>query len=493
MLRSYGVQAQRSQGEAAISAVPPSLNRTLLRSCAHVARRSIMDVLLCMSRPGDTTESERIPRKLTPRSPGLRLLFSAEAIVPGAPWYPLSAGDHQLGRDLGKAQGLELSADRRASRVHAAVTSGGSATPLEIRDADSKNGLFVNGTRCPRAALRDGDLIRIGDSLLIVRYEAASVADAAIPTLLGISVAQRALRARVHTLAASQAAVLLLGESGTGKDLTACALHAAAARRGPMIAVNCGAVPDSLAESLFFGHVGGSFTGAGRDRAGFFTAADHGTLFLDEVGELSPRGQALLLRVLEDHMVTPLGATQPQSCDVRVVAATNRDLPRAVQRAEFRGDLYARLAGLTLQLPPLRDRREDILLLLAHELGSKSPPMTARLAEALLLYPFPFNIRELFQLAQELRSSQDALLDLPLISDRLSTPPHSQTAEASDAPRDADELPLPKAPLSREVLLRLMQEHRGIIARVAQAAGRSRRQVMRWLEQHQIDASHYKR
>ena len=464
------------------------------------------------SRASDTTQSERIPRRVVPRAPGFRLLFTAETIAPSAPWHPLTPGSHHIGRDLDGAAGLQLDGDRRASRVHALVKVSGSATPIEIVDMDSKNGVFVNGLRCHSAALRDGDVIRVGDSLLILRYEPASTPDAAVPMLLGVSVAQRGLRARVHAAASEDAAVLLLGETGTGKDLTARALHTATGRRGPLLPVNCGAIPDSLSESLFFGHVGGSFTGAARDRTGYFIAADGGTLFLDEIGELSLRSQALLLRVLEDLQVTPIGATKAQPCDVRIVAATNRDLTRAIEKGEFRGDLYARLAAIKLQLTPLRARREDILILLLHALASPTVTLTARLAEALLLYPFPFNTRELFQVAHELRSSGDSPLDLPLISERLAASPPSAmpsdirsavpmepavprvdpvAAERADAQDDAASLP--KQPLSREVLLRLMEEHRGIIARVAQAAGRSRRQVMRWLEQHQIDANRYKR
>jgi len=464
--------------ERRLSVPPPALDNELFVS---------------MSRPSDTTESERILGKVKPRTPGLRLLFSAEAVQPSTPWYPLVSGEHAIGREIGKARGLQLHGDRRASRVHAAVAAGGSATPIEISDANSKNGVFINGTRCQRAALRDGDVIRIGDSLMILRYEAAEVADAPIESLLGCSPAQRALRARVHAVAESEALVLLLGESGTGKDLTARAIHVESGRSGSFVAVNCGAVPDSLVESQFFGHVSGSFTGAGRDRAGYFAAADRGTLFLDEIGELSPRGQTLLLRVIEDRLVTPIGSTTPQLCDVRIIAATNRDLQKAIEQGGFRGDLYARLSALRLQLPPLRERREDILLLLTHALGMHSVSMTARLAEALLLYRFPFNIRELRQIAHELRASGEELLDLPLISERLATPPSPPARTKEDAQTDADPALIHKQPLSRDVLLRLLEEHRGIIARVAQAAGRSRRQVMRWLEQHQIDARRYRR
>lgn len=442
-----------------------------------------------MTRLSDTTKSERIPRKARPRVPGLRLLFSAEAIIPDAPWYPLGLGEHLIGRGVEPKRGISLKEDQRASRVHAIVKASATATPIEIRDADSKNGIYVNGVRCQHSVLSDGDILRIGDSLLILRYEDTTCADAPIASLLGVSAAQRALRARISAIAASDAVVLLLGESGTGKDITARAIHSESGRSGPLVSVNCAAVPDTLAESQFFGHVSGSFTGAQKDRQGFFVAADGGTLFLDEIGELSARGQALLLRAIEDHAITPIGATTPRVCDVRIVAATNRDLQLALEQGTFRRDLYARLAAIVIRLVPLRSRREDTLRLLAYALGARQKLLTARLAEALLLYPFPFNIRELNQLAQDLLSLGDEPLDLPLIAERLMVPP---PLDIVPLPQDTN-MPPPKQPLSREVLVRLMEEHHGIIARVAQAAGRSRRQVVRWLEQYRIDADKFRR
>lgn len=441
-----------------------------------------------MPSTAETTESERSLRKVKPRIAGLRLLFSAESIINEAPFYALREGVHHLGRELGERHGICLHPDRRASRVHAAVTVSRSATPIQIADLDSKNGLFVNGVRCQQAALCDGDIVRIGESLLLLRYEPPDVLDAPVPLLLGVSAAQRGLRARIRSIAQLDYLVLLLGESGTGKDLSARALHAESGRRGSLVCVNCGAIPDSLAESQFFGHVAGSFTGAENSRPGLFAAAHRGTLFLDEIGELSARSQALLLRVLEDRSVTPIGATTPIPCDVRVVAATNRDLRSSVDKGVFRGDLYARLAAIVLSMTPLRSRREDLLLLLRHAMGSPMPAMTARLAEALLLYSYPFNIRELNQLAHNLRASGEDLLDLPLIAERLAMP---LSVESPLDSRGEDAVPLPKQPLPKEVLLRLMEEHHGIIARVAQAAGRSRRQVMRWLAQHQIDAAKF--
>jgi DNA-binding NtrC family response regulator len=198
--------------------------------------------------------------------------------------------------------------------------------------------------------------------------------------------------------------VLITGESGTGKELVARAIHAASARRdAPFIPINCGAVPADLAESMFFGHVRGAFTGATGDRKGYFELADGGTLFLDEIGDMPPALQAKLLRVLEDNRVMAVGGTRERRVDVRVVAATNADLRRRVSEGAFRQDLYFRLAQFCVEVPPLRERPEDIPLLSAHfvrlfaeEMGfDPPPPIEPAAAKALAAHPFPGNVREL--------------------------------------------------------------------------------------------------
>ena len=187
--------------------------------------------------------------------------------------------------------------------------------------------------------------------------------------LIGTSSALQQTFQLIDKVADTPSTVLITGESGTGKELVARALHEQSSRKNEaFIKINCAAIPKTLMESELFGYEKGAFTGAVSQKPGRFELADRGTLFLDEIGELSMRGQALLLRALEEHAVTPIGATTPQPCDVRIIAATNRELPRAVAQGDFRGDLYARLAAIVLQLAPLRARREDILLLLAHAL-----------------------------------------------------------------------------------------------------------------------------
>jgi DNA-binding NtrC family response regulator len=221
--------------------------------------------------------------------------------------------------------------------------------------------------------------------------------------LVGAAPAMREVYRLVARAAPTRATVLVTGESGTGKELVARALHAAGPRAGrPLLAVNCAALPAELAESELFGHVKGAFTGAVRDHAGLFEAADGGTLFLDEIGDMPPALQAKLLRVLETGEVTRVGATRAARVDVRLVAATHRPLDALAAEGRFRADLMYRLQVLTIALPPLRERREDIPALAAHFLadfaarhGVPAHPLAADARRALLAHDWPGNVREL--------------------------------------------------------------------------------------------------
>ncbi len=207
----------------------------------------------------------------------------------------------------------------------------------------------------------------------------------------------------IPAIAASPSTVLLLGETGTGKELVARTIHALSPRRsGPFVAVNCGALPDTLLESELFGYKAGAFTGAGRDKPGRFALAKGGTLFLDEIGEISQAMQVRLLRVLQERKYEPLGATKSEDADVRIIAATNRDLPRQVREGAFREDLYYRINVVRVELPPLRSRKEDIALLVDqfiyhfNKLQHKSIEGVDEEALFLLMaYDWPGNIREL--------------------------------------------------------------------------------------------------
>jgi len=207
-----------------------------------------------------------------------------------------------------------------------------------------------------------------------------------------------------ETVAPTDSTILLSGESGTGKEVIARYIHELSSRsEGSFFSINCGALTESLLESELFGHVRGSFTGAVKDKEGLLVAANGGTFFLDEIGEMSPATQVKLLRALQEREVLPVGSTESVSVDVRIIAATNRDLEEEIRRGSFRSDLYYRLNVIALHLPPLRERREDIPLLVRHFLGkvtdrsseSDSPSLAEEAMQALMIYDWPGNVREL--------------------------------------------------------------------------------------------------
>lgn len=238
--------------------------------------------------------------------------------------------------------------------------------------------------------------------------------------LLGNSPGMRAVREQILRIAKSDAPVAIVGESGSGKELAARDLHAHSHRCShPFIAVNCGAIPEALMESEFFGHRRGAFTGAHEERGSFFQAAHRGTLFLDEVAELPPSMQVKLLRALQERRVRRLGNQQEEVVDVRIISATNRDLADAARRGMFRQDLYYRLQVIELRLPPLRDRREDLDLLceaILARLGGKYGVRKIRLSESALerlaAHDFPGNVRELENILERaLALAADAQID----------------------------------------------------------------------------------
>ena len=397
-------------------------------------------------------------------------------------------GATAIGREV--ATGIVLPTDRKASRHHATLHASPTGA-VRVVDERSRNGTWVNGERVADKVLADGDVVTIGDSLLVVRDEPTDGGDAEIAALIGHGLAMRTVRAAIARVAPTAATALVLAETGCGKELAARAIHERSRAAGPFVAVNCAAIPDSLAESQLFGQLAGAFTGAVA-RPGLVRAADGGTLFLDEIGELSPAIQPKLLRFLQDRAVLPVGATAPVACDVRVVAATNRDLRAEVDRGSFRADLYARLAELPLRIPPLRERREDILALVRHALGAAPPRLTPALAEAIVLHRFPFNVREVQALAAQLRlAAGDAVLDLPHAGDLLSAraapptePPDSYDGGGGGGDRDK--------PPDRAELEALLRAHKGVVANVARAMQRSRKQVYRWIEQHGLDVAAYR-
>lgn len=467
--------------------------------------------------------------KVRPSDPTPRAIVSVRALsVAGVPSEEpplrLRAGITPIGRAVGD-EGIALSADPRVSRLHAVIELDGRSHEVRLLDRSS-TGTEVNGTPITQAVLADGDLVVVGDSALLVRIGPADEDGAQQPIggLLGDAPVMRRLRRTLARVGRSNSCVLLLGESGTGKELAARALHEISGRQGELVSVNCSAIPTELAEAQLFGHLAGSYTGARTPSPGVFRAADGGTLFLDEVADLPIEVQPKMLRVLEERAVAPVGATRATPVDVRVVAASNRDLLGEVEAGRFRGDLYARLSDFTVELPPLRDRREDILPLFVRELGPGAPALAPELVRALLLHSWPFNVRELVKVARQLRidGAGKPTLDLSLLGDRLARTAAAATAGGSlgvvdgtsrssvraSAPAPASPPPSDPAPPTRahssardgaapasrdkDLLEQLLREHKGVIADVARATGRSRKQVYRWLLQHGLDAGAYR-
>ncbi|MCG8424603.1 MAG: sigma 54-interacting transcriptional regulator [Proteobacteria bacterium] len=426
----------------------------------------------------------------------MRVLFEANKGIVDRPARYMEVGQEVvIGRGV-RDGGLDL-ADRRASRRHAVLR----ARPgtVDITDTSS-NGTFVNGKRVQSAVLADGDIIRVGDSFMLLRYVPSGITDVHIGGMVGKAPSMCSLRHTIATVATTDATVLILGESGTGKELVSRALHSLSKRPGPFVAVNCSAIPESLAESQFFGHVAGSFTGATSDRGGFFRDANQGTLFLDEIGEMPHKLQPKLLRVLEERTVTPVGATRSELVDVRVVAATNLNLQNAVDGGKFRGDLYARVAELTIHTPPLRNRREDILLILASALGPDAPKLSPQLVASLLLHPWRFNVRELIKVAKQLRiyGATSDQLELAMVENRLrqptADPVESGTTPAPKVPpsRRARSTGVQEIVLSRDELVNLVIEAKGNISELSRKLGRSRRQIYRYLDKYGIDLDQYR-
>ena len=405
-----------------------------------------------------------------------------------------------IGREPG--DGLRLP-DPEASRRHAVVARDPAREVWTITDLGSRNGMFVDGVPRRDAELADGTVIRIGGSLLV--FVAIDVPPGALlepqdEHLLGGSARMQLVRGELALVAPRTLPVLLCGPSGTGKECAARSIHARSRRPGPLVTVNCAAIAPSLAESELFGHIAGAFTGATSRREGLFAAADRGTLLLDEIGDLALELQAKLLRALALGEVRPVGDSGTTTVDVRIVAATLVDLGRAVEAGRFRGDLYARLAGWTVQLPPLSARRDDILPLATAWLGRRS---TARLspgaAEALLVHSWPYNVRQLqHALDVAVARAADGVIRVEHLPAEIGAT-LCERAAARD-PSAASEAPVPLALVvdrtaawpAAHLLGAVVEDIGGAVARAPRVIGRERKPVYRWLKRHGLDPERFR-
>jgi two-component system nitrogen regulation response regulator NtrX len=303
-------------------------------------------------------------------------------------------------------------------------------------------------------------------------------------TMVGESYAMAQLREQIAMAAPTNGRVLIFGDNGTGKELVARSIHALSRRRnGPFVEVNCAAIPEELIESELFGHVKGAFTGALADRRGKFEMAGGGTLFLDEIGDMSLKTQAKVLRALQEQVVEPVGGTNSVRVDVRVLAATNKDLPAEIRAGRFREDLYFRLNVIPIFVPPLRDRDDDIPLLaehfmleLAREYGRRPKRLDSGAAAGLRSYRWPGNVRELRNVIERLLimvpGETITLSDLTFLDGATLVPD-----EGGDAPT----MPLHEARdrFERDYILRALAAHNGNISRTADALGVERSNLYR--------------
>jgi two-component system response regulator PilR (NtrC family) len=308
-----------------------------------------------------------------------------------------------------------------------------------------------------------------------------------LASLLGKSPAMQRVFELIGKIHATRTSVLITGESGTGKELVARALHSEGPRADrPFVAVNCGAIPDELMESELFGHVKGAFTGAVSDKPGLFHAAEGGILFLDEIGELSLGMQVKLLRALQERMVKPVGGNQERDVDVRVVAATNRELEAEVSRGAFRSDLYYRLNVIELRLPPLRQRREDVPMLIEHflrrfstEQGRLGMQLSPEAMRALQEYDYPGNVRELENIIERAvtlaSSSKIELGDLPAL--RAAPTPAARESDGLAIPTEGIDLDRVLGDYERKIIERALEQSEGVRKRAAQLLGISFRSL----------------
>ena len=452
------------------------------------------DPHLATARSRGTVDNARGPRELAvrwvfPHLAGMTTRFEGRRVV--------------LGRDDDCDAPLP---GTETSRRHAEICYDGSG-PF-IRDLGSTNGVHVNGIRVERAPIGLGSLIRLGEWVGVVVFDddpgvarsLFEVVDTGI--IVGPALAPAIQAAR--KVAPTRLRVVLEGETGTGKERFAKAIHAWSGRTGPYLAINCGAMPENLIEAELFGHAKGAFTGADRARPGCFRAANGGTLLLDEVEALSLALQTRLLRVLQENEVLPVGESIPVSIDVRVIAAAQGSLFDGVRSGRFRADLLGRLDDVTIQIPPLRHRVEEIsflfMSLLDHHAHGAHPPPEPKLIEQLCLYDWPFNAREMDSLVRRLvalHSSAPALLrshlparmlerggsglhppavgPMPDKGMAIAQRPEEPGRREEDGARDERDL---------AILLTALRKHAGNVARAAAEAGISRQRAYRLMGNH---------
>lgn len=412
----------------------------------------------------------------------LVIVHSPDEQLVGTRWA-LTEDALVVGRDV-DAPGTRVN-DMQLSRVHFRIVHDGRSRRHRVGDAQSRNGTFVDGVRVRSSLLDAGAVVRAGETVFV--YEAAWSMDK--------------VSERVSRVAPSDLAVLVLGETGSGKERIARSVHELSGRKGAFVAINCGALPRELAASELFGHTRGAFSGAATPRLGLLQAADEGTLFLDEIGDLPIDLQAVLLRTLQERTVRPIGSDAEIRVDVRIVAATHQSLEDAIEHDGFRLDLYSRLAQAVVRIPPLRERRADILGI-AGEVAASSRrrlTLTADSAEALVRYEWRSNVRELESLVRAFVVTEGEspmnlsylALHHPQIVDgfRRIEQPDTPTRRGSASARAAE----PRTRRDRAAMEELLLRHGGNVSAACEELGKPRALVYRWLHAAGLDPERFRR
>ena len=448
--------------------------------------------------------------------PALYVVLEGERPLAGGVRVPLHHIDEvRIGR--GTTRAVRLDGERKAvieipdlrmSSKHARLVREDGAWLIE--DTASTNGTFVNGKRTPQELLDEVTVITLGATCLLFD-PAETVPDAMKTNVVDMASMKSRPRGtatlvpmventmpRLVRVAMSKLSVLLLGESGSGKEVLAQTIHKLSGRSGPFVAINCGALAPTLVESQLFGHLKGAFSGALKDEPGLVRASSGGTLFLDEIGELPPSAQATLLRVLQEKEVLPIGGTKPVPVDLRVVAATLKPIDES---ETFRSDLYGRIAAFVHRLAPLRERKGDIGLIVADLLPRVAAERAEKirfapdLATAMVLHSYPLNFRELEHvLSVALVTSSEDLLRLDAVGDALKSKPSKSPDEPKESQREIKES-RSKAPRElneeelklKDELVAALTKTKGNISEISRTMGKTRMQIHRWMKRFNLD------
>jgi transcriptional regulator with GAF, ATPase, and Fis domain len=437
--------------------------------------------------PASTTDSEAASDTSSPPSRELSLVWvSPEPVDEPLKLAWTDAAERVLGRDEGCIVRLRGS---DVSRRHAVLSR--DENGFLLLDLGSRNGTRVNGQAVKLARLAPGDVIRLGTHVAVVTTNSEPCSELAAG-LFGGGTLRNAL-ASLEVAAQSDLPVVLEGETGTGKEVVARAIHRWSGRGGEFVGVNCAALPENLAEAELFGYRRGAFTGAERASAGFLRGAHGGTLLLDEIADLSLGVQAKLLRALEERAVQPLGESKPVPVDVRIVVAGQTSLFDAVRARRFRADLLARLDGLSVRLPPLRQRREDVLPLFlrlwTEHAQSLPPALDVDFIERLCAHDWPLNVRELVLLVRRLHvlCAREPRLRVQHLPERFGRREEQVQAAEGEESLAAAKTPGPTGEVGLSELIVALRASAGNVARASELLGITRQRAYRLIEGNAVD------